>query len=131
MPIKEIEMKRTQIVAAGAAGVMLLGVLAATAQDAVKTQPDMNKVLFENDRVRVIEVTTPPGKGIDMHSHPDHLVYMLDDNKTRMTGKDGKAMDVEGKKGGVRWVDATSHKVENVGTTPLHAIVVELKEAAK
>jgi quercetin dioxygenase-like cupin family protein len=124
-------MKSQRIVAVGAASVMLLGVLSAAAQDAVKLAPDMNKVLFENDRVRVIEVTTPPGKVLEMHSHPDHLVYMLEDNKTKMTGKDGKASEVDGTKGAVRWVDATSHKVENVGKTPIHAIVVELKEPAK
>lgn len=124
-------MKKIRIVAAGAAGALLLGVLAATAQDAVKTQPDMNKVLFENDRVRVIEFMAPAGSKLETHSHPDHVVYMLEDNKTLFTGADGKPMEVEGKKGSVRWVDATTHKMENKGTTPVHAIIVELKEAAK
>jgi quercetin dioxygenase-like cupin family protein len=121
-------MKR-RIFAAAAAGVMALAVLPATADEAATG--GMDKVIFENDRVRVLEVSYPPGAKHDTHSHPDHVVYALEDAKVRMTGEDGKSADVEIKKGGMRWQPAVTHTTENIGTTPLRAILVELKEPAK
>lgn len=122
-------MKQSRILAAGAAGVMLCGIFSATADDAVKG--GVSTVLFENERVRVLEAKYPPGATHDMHSHPDHVVYALEDAKVRMTGEDGKSADVDIKKGATRWQPAITHKTENIGTTPLHAILVELKEPAK
>ncbi len=115
-------MKQSRILAAGAAGVMLCVALPATADD---------KVIFETDRVRVLEVSYAPGTTHDMHSHPDHVIYALADAKVRMTGEDGKSAEVEIKKGGTRWQPAVTHKTENIGTTPLSVVLVELKEPAK
>ncbi len=115
-------------IAAGAASLMVFGVLSATADDAAKGG---DKVLFENERIRVVEANYPAGTTHEMHSHPDHVVYALGDAKVRMTGEDGKSADVDIKKGGTRWQPAVTHKTENVGTTTLHAILVELKEPAK
>lgn len=115
-------MKQSRVFAAGAAGVILCVAVSAAAED---------KVLFENDRVRVLEVTYAPGTTHDMHSHPDHVIYALGDAKVRMTGEDGKSTDVDIKKGGTRWQPAVTHKTENVGTTPINVVMVELKEPAK
>jgi len=115
-------MKQAGVFAAGAAGVMLYMALPAVADD---------KVIFENDRVRVLEVNYAPGAVHDMHSHPDHVIYALGDAKVRMTGKDGKSAEVDIKKGGTRWQPAVTHKTENIGTTPLSVVLVELKEPAK
>ena len=115
-------MKQAKFLAAGAAGVVLCVALPAAAED---------KVIFENDRVRVLEVNYAPGTTHDMHSHPDHVIYALGDAKVRMTGADGKSADVEIKKGGTRWQPAVTHKTENIGTTPLSVVLVELKEPAK
>jgi beta-alanine degradation protein BauB len=114
-------MKQAGVFAAGAASVMLCVALPATADD---------KVVFENDRVRVLEVNYAPGTTHDMHSHPDHVIYALGDAKVRMTGEDGKSADVDIKKGGVRWQPAVTHKTENVGTTHISVVLVELKEPA-
>jgi beta-alanine degradation protein BauB len=114
--------KQSRIFAAAAAGVMLYVALPAAADD---------KVIFENDRVRVLEVNYAPGTTHDMHSHPDHVIYALGDAKVRMTGEDGKSAEVEIKKGGTRWQPAVTHKTENIGTTPISVVLVELKEPAK
>ena len=124
-------MTKKQLIVLSAASALLVGTAMAIAQDAVKVQPDKNKVLFENDRVRVVEVKNPPGGTLDMHSHPAHVVYFLESATTKMTTKDGKESVLEGKKGEARWVDPVTHKVDNTGKTPVHAIVVELKDAAK
>ncbi len=122
-------MKKVQIIALGVASALLAG--AVLAQDAVKTQPESNKVLLENDRVRVIEVTVAPGSALKTHSHPAHVIYFLGDAETRQTDAAGKVAEVAGKKGEARAVDAVTHQVDNVGKTPIHVIVVELKDAAK
>ena len=41
--------------------------------DAVTTDPDKYKVIFENDRVRVFDYTDKPGDKTKMHHHPDSV----------------------------------------------------------
>lgn len=43
----------------------------------MKVDPNNNKLLFENDRVRVYEVKSLPGNTRNMHSHPAHVVYFV------------------------------------------------------
>jgi len=115
----------------GVASILALAATIASAQDAAKTDPDKNKVLFENDRVRVLEVTSPVGGTLKMHSHPAHVLYFLEGAKSTMTTSDGKVTQLQSKKGEARWVEPVTHKVENTGTVPIHATVIELKDAAK
>ena len=120
---------------------MVLGVLFATvalffvagtvlAQDVVKVSPGTDKVLLENDRVRVLDVRAKPGQKVPMHSHPANVVYALSDYKIRFTYPDGKTEVREGKAGGTRWNEAVTHSSENVGTTEFHLVQIELKGAA-
>jgi len=97
------------------------------AQDRKLIDPDM-KVLLENDRVRVQEHFLKPGQKIAMHSHPDKVVYAINDWKGRETLADGTTRVVEGKAGTAKWGPATQHAVENIGTTEVRNIVIELKE---
>lgn len=124
-------MKKERFIVLGAVGAIVLGAAAALAQDAVKTQPENNKVVFEDEHVRVLEVTFGPGTTLKTHSHPDHVLYFLENAMTRQTDAAGKVTEVEAKKGGARWAAATTHTVENVGKTTAHVIVVELKAPAK
>jgi len=121
---------------------MLLGVLLATllllvgagtalAQDPAKVSPGTTKVLLENDRVRVLDVRVKPGGKVPMHSHPAYVVYFLSDGKTRFTYPDGKTEEREGKAGAAAWSEAVTHAAENVGTTELHVLNIELKGTAK
>ena len=93
--------------------------------------PEHSSLLLENDRVRLMEVMTPPGATQDMHSHSGHVVYVLGPNKARLTTADGKVMETESKPGDVRWNEPVTHQVENIGATPIQLIVVELKEGRK
>ncbi len=119
-------MKNIRLVSIGAVSALCLGVPVAFAQDAVSTQPDNNKVLFENDRVRVIEVKFGPGTPLKTHSHPAHVVYMVEGGKAKFTTADGKVTEAEMQPGTVRWSDPVTHTVE--ASAPSHAIVVELKQ---
>jgi len=97
-------------------------------QDAANNSSSSSKVIFENERVRVVELRLKPGKKEPMHSHPAHLVYVLSPTRMKMTSSDGKVKEVELKTGQVIWGEALSHAGENVGTTELHEVIIELKE---
>ena len=111
-------------------GFLCLATSAALAQDPVKVSPETHKVLLENDRVRVLDVRIKPGEKVPMHSHPANVVYVLADYKVKSTAPDGKTEEREGKAGAAVWREALTHTVENVGTTELHVVHIELKGAA-
>lgn len=120
-------MKKERLVVLGAVSALVLGAAATLAQDPVTTEPEQHKVILENDQVRVLDVTFGPGTTLKKHSHPDHVVYILESGKTKQTDEAGKVTEMENKKGSARWVAATTHTVENIGTTTAHALVVEIK----
>jgi quercetin dioxygenase-like cupin family protein len=107
-----------------------LAVSLAFAQDPAQVGPNIYKLLFENERVRVFEVRFKPGERIAMHSHPDHVVYVLDDGKLKLSYPDGKSVEVVLKAGQTLWIPAETHAAENVGSTDAHSLVVELKESS-
>ena len=112
---------------------LLVGGLAvsfALAQDPMQVGLHIYKLLFENERVRVFEVRFKPGERIALHSHPDHVVYVLDDGKLKLSYPDGKSVEVVLKAGQPLWIPAETHTAKNVGSTDAHSLVVELKEPA-
>ena len=97
--------------------------------DPAVTDPDLYKVIFENDRVRVLEYRDQPGDHTHPHRHPDSVMYTLSAFRRRVS--DGhRSVDVDMPVGAVRWVGAQEHHGHNVGETPTHSIFVELKEPA-
>jgi quercetin dioxygenase-like cupin family protein len=111
------------------AGVCLLGfVVSVSAQDLAKTAPKQTKTTLDNDRVRVIEITLKPGEKTGMHSHPAHILYMITGGKLKTSFSDGKSTETEFKPGATKWVEPVTHDNENIGTTEIKAIVVELKD---
>lgn len=96
--------------------------------DPIKVGPNVYKTVFENDRVRTLEVTFNPGDKIALHTHPDHFAYALTEGSLKITNAAGKSVDVAGKPGQLFWIDAESHAAENTGKTVFRLLVVELKE---
>ncbi len=109
---------------------LLPAAMPARAQDPVKVGPTIYKTVFENDAVRLCSLTFKPGEKIAMHSHPDHLVYILTEGKLKLSYPDGKTQDLDGKPGAANWIKAESHAAENVGKADFRGIVVELKKPA-
>ena len=107
---------------------LMLTIGSASAQDPIKVGPNIYKKLFENDRVRMLEVTFAPGDSIAFHSHPDHAVYTVTGGTLRVATSDGKSMVAELKAGDPIWFDAVTHAAKNIGTTSIKLVVVELKE---
>jgi quercetin dioxygenase-like cupin family protein len=96
--------------------------------DAVKVAPHLHVVLFENDKVRVLQVKVKPGEQAAMHWHPENITYVQSTGRLRFTKPDGSTADAELSEGLVRHGDAGSHAVKNVGEQRFEAIQVELKE---
>jgi beta-alanine degradation protein BauB len=99
--------------------------------DPTQTDPDKYKVVFENDRVRVLEYRDEPGQRTSPHEHPDSVMVTLSGFDRRLIGEAGESREVTLEPLLVRWLDAQTHSGENIGTTPTHVLFVELKEPSE
>jgi hypothetical protein len=97
--------------------------------DPVQTNPDHYKVVFENDRVRVLEYTDLPGEHTTPHEHPDSVMHTLSSFRRRLHAEDTHR-DVDMPAGLTGWLPAQQHAGENIGDTPTHVLFVELKDGA-
>jgi hypothetical protein len=95
--------------------------------DPVRTNPELYRLLFENDRVRVLEYLDRPGDRTSPHRHPDSVMVTLSAFSRRISAG-GREVEVELPAGHARWVGAQEHAGENIGTGQTHSIFVELKE---
>jgi len=122
-------MKASRYVLMGLSLAILSGVVCA--QDVMKVAPDSHTVLLENDQVRVLSVHMKPGQKAPMHSHPHNVAYFLKDAKVKITLPNGKTEERNIKAGSSSWSEATTHEAENIGTTELEEIQIELKSPEK
>ena len=91
--------------------------------------PIGNRVIFENDRVRVLEYRDEPGQATHPHHHPASVMVTLSSFERRLVAEDGSTRDATLEAGQVRWLDAQVHSGENTGQTATHVVFVELKDA--
>ncbi len=85
------------------------------------------KVLLENERVRVQFHDVKVGEKTPLHSHPSYVAYVFSPYKARFVLADGSVKTAERKAGDVFFSCPVTHSVENVGNTPIHNLIVELK----
>ena len=97
------------------------------ADDAAKVAPHVYKVLFENERARVLEVTMGPGDRTEMHSHPDYFVLLITAGKVRFTTPGGETQEVEFPANTPMWRPAEEHATENTGGNAVRALFFEPK----
>jgi hypothetical protein len=95
--------------------------------DPIETNPDLYHLLFENDRVRVLEYLDSPGDRTEPHSHPDSVMVTLSDFSRRLWSGD-REVELDLPAFQARWLDAQEHSGMNIGETRTHSIFVELKE---
>jgi quercetin dioxygenase-like cupin family protein len=96
--------------------------------DPTRVASDVYKLVLDNERVRVFDVHFKPGQKASMHSHPDHVVYVLSDYTLDLALPDGSSQKVPLKAGQAIFMGAGPHAAENISPTEGHALVVELKE---
>jgi beta-alanine degradation protein BauB len=98
-----------------------------TMSDPLDVASNVYKLKMENDRVRVFDVIFRVGEKAVMHHHPDHVVYVIEGGKMKLTSG-GKTDILDLKDGDAIFLNAQSHEAENIGQSTLELLVVELKK---
>ena len=96
------------------------------AMDATKVPGYPVSIFGDSLNLKAYEFLANPGDIIPMHSHPDHVIYVLEGGKAEITGKDGKANEVDFKKGACIISGPQNHSAKNIGTTPLKLLIVHV-----
>lgn len=98
--------------------------------DPVAVSPDLYKVLLENEHVRVVEYRVEPGGVEPWHTHPAKVMYVVEGGTLQVTLEDGSTLRSEEKAGEARWMGPVGrHMGQNIGTTPVRIVIVEVKAA--
>src|SRR5579863_637185 len=105
-----------------------LAAAAAFAQDVVKLAPAQVKVVFENDRVRVLHFTEPGHTKLPMHSHPAYVAVGFTADHEKYTFPDGKSSDERTKAGEATYSKNMTHASDNLSDTVSETVMVELKK---
>jgi hypothetical protein len=105
--------------------------------DAMIAAPDHHQVLFENDRVRILDTKLAAGERTPMHAHEwPAALYVLswsdflrrDESGTILI--DSRDRTAPAASSGL-WIEPLPpHSVENIGSSDLHIIAVEVKSQA-
>jgi quercetin dioxygenase-like cupin family protein len=106
------------------------------ALDAIVAAPQNHKVVLENERVRVLEVTVQPGEREPVHGHKwPSVMYVMAEDIIRDYDAEGKLLyDSRADKARSKtpytvWMPPQApHSVENLSQTPLRLLRVELKQ---
>jgi hypothetical protein len=109
--------------------VTLSAAVAQNAPPSYQGDPDVYKVIFEDQNFRVIASTRKKGVHDKEHSHPvPSVTYFLTDCTTRIYTPDGKTTENTAKAGTARAVPITpAHSAENIGPADCQTIFVERK----
>ena len=127
-------MKSRHLIGLRATALLYLVSSAAMAQNAPPSyegDPDVYKVIFEDQNFRVIDAVRKKGVHDKLHSHPvPSIVYHLTDCTSLNYGPDGKpTASPSNRKAGTAQTGSITpaHSVENVGPEDCHQIFVERK----
>jgi hypothetical protein len=102
--------------------------------DALIAAPEHHKLVFENERVRILDTRIPAGDLVPVHTHRWPAVYytLAPGHFIRRDGEGNVLLDTRqspGPRASASWADCLPpHSVENVGTTEIHLISCELKD---
>lgn len=103
----------------------------ASAQDALQVGEGVYKKVLENERIRVLEASFKPGAKVGVHSHPDHLLYMLTDGSLTLKPSGRTPYEITFTRGEALWLPAQSRGAENDGEKTVRALIVEFKTATR
>jgi hypothetical protein len=98
-------------------------------QDAVRVNPKIASVEYENDHIRVLRVKFGTHDRLEMHSHPALVVVALTPNSRRIFLPDGTQKDARANSADVTWREPGTHAVENLGDA-FESIEIELKKTS-
>jgi len=99
------------------------------AQDPKAVSPEMYEVLYENDAIRIIQVTYEPGQRDAPHSHPRYIAYVLESGTLRVYPRDGGEAQIRvAERGQLLVQEPAAHWAENIGDTVVKAVFMEIKD---
>lgn len=99
--------------------------------DALKADPDVHRLVLENDHIRVFEARASRGTRSPMHSHPPFVFISLDTARVKLTLPDGKKTLLDTQPGQVMWLpDGLEHSWELL-SGEINVIAVEVKSAQR
>jgi quercetin dioxygenase-like cupin family protein len=103
----------------------------ASAQDALSVGPTIYKKVLENDRMRVLEGNFRKGAKVAVHSHPEHLLYVLTDGALVFKPGGRTPYEMSFKAGEAFSLPAQSRALENDSDKDVRVLVVELKQPVR
>ena len=88
-----------------------------------------NRVLFENELVRVWELAVDPGKNKGWHRHDlPYVIVPITDGKIEIESSDGRVIRPLDKAGQAIWRDpGETHDLRNLGDAVYRNVLVEIK----
>lgn len=83
--------------------------------------------LYEDEKLRVLRCTFPPGVGHERHFHAPHYLYVLNGGKVRVTDSQGTretevVTGTSRSNARIEW-----YEILNVGQTTLQYLIVEAR----
>jgi hypothetical protein len=84
------------------------------------------KILLQNDRVRLAEMTIKPGDRGRLVERPDRVRYILKGGKIREHFADGSVKKYHLKPGTAQWEKKSASSMENVGRSVVRFITVQV-----
>ena len=99
--------------------------------DALTASPENFRLVLENDDVRVLEYTLLPGQKDRRHTHPQRVAHVISGGQLRVGFPDGTHRDFDEIAGTSEWSKPSPlHDTQNIGTTPIKILLVEVKQRA-
>jgi len=104
--------------------------------DAMIAAPQYHRLVFENERVRVLDTVIPPGETVPVHTHRWPAIYYVivpgDFVRRDPEGNllfDSRTSPEPRTKFSATWLECLMpHSVENVSPHEIHVVNVELKD---
>ena len=99
------------------------------AVSACSARAETQKMILENEFVRVYEIRVPAGVSEPKHSHGRGVTVALTDYDNRLVSvPDGAVTQRHTKFGETKWAEPVTHEARNTGSTEQRVIRVELKK---
>jgi len=99
---------------------------ARTAKDVTEITPELAHVLFENRRLRVVDLRGEPGQQYPFHFHPPRVSVRLEPGRMKIRAQNGTTSLVDFHVGEATWGNFVEHS-DAVMLGHFHMVMIELK----
>lgn len=96
-------------------------------EDILQLMPENTDLLFENDYIRVLNITLGPGEAQPLHRCGNRIIYANNDYTINYYQPEDTT-EIPWNKGGVHWHEEGYHAVENIGESMVDYLLIERKE---